>query len=185
MDSGDPYGIPADNPFAQGGGRPEIWAYGLRNPWRFSFDRQTGDLYIGDVGQGTLEEVDHEPAGSTGGVNYGWDIMEGEECFNAASCDTEGLTLPVFVYPTHTGGTCAVTGGYIYRGSSLPGSKACICLEITAPARYGVSSELLTAIGSRPHCSRRGSGSLPLESDEAGEIYLVGYSGNVYRLSTP
>jgi glucose/arabinose dehydrogenase len=122
VDGGEPYAIPDDNPFAgRDGARPEIWAYGLRNPWRFSFDRETGDLYIADVGQNAQEEVHFQPASSAGGENYGWNTMEGDACFRAADCDRAGLTLPVAVYPhSGEGGGCSVTGGYAYRGASYP-----------------------------------------------------------------
>jgi len=120
VDRGEPYAIPADNPFTNGGGEPEIWAYGLRNPWRFSFDRQTGDLFIGDVGQNSFEEIDFQPADHPGGTNYGWNIMEGFSCYGTGNCDSSGLTLPVFDYPTHVNNTCSVIGGVVYRGASLP-----------------------------------------------------------------
>ena len=119
-----PYTVPPDNPFVgESGYRPEIWALGLRNPWRFSFDRVTGDLYIGDVGQGAYEEVDYQSASSSGGENYGWRIMEGAHCYNATSCNTSGLTLPVAEYPHGSGANtgCSVTGGFVYRGPSNPG----------------------------------------------------------------
>ncbi|HEY7460746.1 MAG TPA: PQQ-dependent sugar dehydrogenase [Gemmatimonadota bacterium] len=119
VDAGVPYAIPPGNPFAgQAGARGEIWAFGLRNPWRYSFDRQTGDLYIADVGQGQFEEVNAAP-GNPGGLNYGWDLMEGLHCFEPSSgCDRSGLTLPVLEY-SHADG-CSVTGGYVYRGSAVP-----------------------------------------------------------------
>jgi glucose/arabinose dehydrogenase len=120
VETGSPltYTVPATNPFTQTVGyRPEIWALGLRNPWRFSFDRQTGDLYIGDVGQALYEEVDVQLASSPGGENYGWNIMEGFHCYAAASCDNTGLTLPVLEYP-HAQGDCSVTGGTVYRGTA-------------------------------------------------------------------
>jgi glucose/arabinose dehydrogenase len=114
--SGDSYAVPPDNPFV-GSGRGEIWAYGLRNPWRFTFDRATGDLWAGDVGQGTWEEVDRIERGG----NYGWDTMEGFDCFGGGGgCNQDGLISPRVVYGTHEEGTCAVTGGYVYRGSALP-----------------------------------------------------------------
>jgi glucose/arabinose dehydrogenase len=122
VETGNPptYTIPATNPFTQTAGyRDEIWALGLRNPWRFSFDPQTGDLYIGDVGQNLYEEVDYQPATSSGGQNYGWNIMEGFHCYNAATCDQTGLTLPVIEYD-HTQGNCSITGGLVYRGSHYP-----------------------------------------------------------------
>jgi len=115
-----PYTVPASNPFAgQTGVRPEIWASGLRNPWRYSFDRLTGDLYIGDVGQGAREEINVQAAASPGGggENYGWRLMEGSTCF-VAFCSPAGLTMPVHDY-THNDG-CSVTGGYVYRGTRVP-----------------------------------------------------------------
>lgn len=109
-----PYAIPPGNPFAS-----EVWALGLRNPWRFAFDRATGDLYVGDVGQERFEEIDFQPAASAGGENYGWNIMEGAHCFNGETCNQAGLVLPVAEYD-HTGGNCSVTGGFVYRGSKYP-----------------------------------------------------------------
>lgn len=121
VDAGAPYAIPPTNPFAgTPGARAEIWAYGLRNPWRFSFDRATGDLWIADVGQGLWEEVNFQPASSGGGENYGWRLMEGTHCFNPpTNCNDGTLVLPVIEYG-HTGGACSVTGGYVYRGSRFP-----------------------------------------------------------------
>jgi len=122
------YGIPPNNPFAApGGARDEIWAKGLRNPWRFSFDRLTGDLYIGDVGQGAREEIDFQPAASSGGENYGWKVMEGTACGGGTSgcpagvpaCNAASLVPPIIEYP-HSGGDCSVTGGYVYRGTRFP-----------------------------------------------------------------
>jgi len=114
-----PYQIPPSNPFVgQAGARGEIWAYGLRNPWRFSFDRTQHDLYIGDVGQNAREEVDYQPAVSAG-LNYGWNTMEGSQCYGGGTCNRTGLTLPIIDYP-NPGDGCAVTGGYVYRGARLP-----------------------------------------------------------------
>jgi glucose/arabinose dehydrogenase len=119
VDHGDPYAIPADNPFASGvGGAREIWAKGLRNPWRYAFDAPTGLLYIADVGQDAHEEVDVEPA-TAGGLNYGWNVTEGLSCYNATSCGRTGLTSPILDYP-HASGACSITGGYVYRGSAIP-----------------------------------------------------------------
>jgi hypothetical protein len=112
-----PYAIPSDNPFAGGGGRPEIWALGLRNPWRFSFDPVTGDLWVGDVGQGRLEEVSVIRAGRPAPANLGWNRMEGDRCFEPETgCDRAGLTLPVAVYGH--GSDCSVTGGPVARGAA-------------------------------------------------------------------
>jgi glucose/arabinose dehydrogenase len=114
-----PYRIPADNPFVGQAGRDEIWAYGLRNPWRWSFDRMTGDLFIGDVGQNRREEIDVQPAASSGGENYGWRVMEGSLCFNPSTCTPLGVP-PVYEYSA--AGTCnTVIGGYVYRGCRMPG----------------------------------------------------------------
>jgi glucose/arabinose dehydrogenase len=121
VETGSPvtYTVPAGNPFVGTGFRPEIWAWGLRNPWRFSFDRLTNDLFVADVGQGNFEEVNFQPAASSGGQNYGWRIMEGLHCFNPSSnCDPTALTLPVTEYDHGFG--CSITGGYVYRGSTYP-----------------------------------------------------------------
>jgi glucose/arabinose dehydrogenase len=119
VDNGDPYAIPAGNPYVgQANKRGEIWAKGLRNPWRYTFDAPSGLLYIADVGQNTHEEVDVAPA-SQAGINYGWSVMEGLSCYAAATCTQTGLTLPVIDYATHVSGTCSVTGGYVYRGSAI------------------------------------------------------------------
>ena len=116
VDRGDPYAVPADNPFADGvDGLPEVWAYGLRNPWRFSFD--DGLIYIGDVGQVTWEEVNVADA-ATGKINYGWATMEGPDCLDGADCDPAGLFLPQVAYGRDDG--VSVIGGYVYRGSAIP-----------------------------------------------------------------
>ncbi len=123
VDGGEPYAIPPGNPYADSANgpddpRPETWAWGLRNPWRFSFDRDTGDMFIGDVGQKAYEEINVLRAGDPGGTNFGWSTMEGIICFFTGGCDMNGLTGPVVAYP-HSG-TCAVIGGYVYRGECIP-----------------------------------------------------------------
>ncbi|MEN8145002.1 MAG: PQQ-dependent sugar dehydrogenase [Gemmatimonadota bacterium] len=119
VDQGAPFQIPANNPFVTTpGARPEIWAYGLRNPWRFSFDRATGDLFIGDVGENMWEEIDIQPAPSPGGENYGWNTAEGDHCFLDPACDLSPFTAPAFEYGHDIG--CSVTGGFVYRGNALP-----------------------------------------------------------------
>jgi hypothetical protein len=115
--SSDPYAIPVGNPFAGGGGAPEVWAYGLRNPWRFSFDGS--DLYIGDVGQGRREEIDVLTTAS-GGANLGWNTLEGTLCYPSGPCSTAGLTPPIHEYSIFESSRCAVTGGYVYRGAEFP-----------------------------------------------------------------
>ncbi|MEX0878920.1 MAG: PQQ-dependent sugar dehydrogenase [Thermoanaerobaculia bacterium] len=128
VDTAPFYGIPPDNPFLSTGGPPEAWAKGLRNPWRFSFDRVTGDLLIGDVGQGQREEIDFQPADSPGGENYGWKAMEGTLCGDGGTtacpagtppCGDPAYTLPILEY-SHGSGECSVTGGYLYRGAYIP-----------------------------------------------------------------
>jgi glucose/arabinose dehydrogenase len=112
-----PYAIPPDNPYADGlKGSPEIWALGLRNPWRFSFDQRAGRLWIGDVGQSDDEEIDRVSV-SRAGINYGWNVMEGSSCYESQDCDRKGLTVPVTEY-SHDAG-CSVTGGYVYRGKTV------------------------------------------------------------------
>ena len=111
--------VPSDNPFiADAGTRPEIWSVGVRNPWRFSFDRASGDLYIGDVGQNEHEEIDALPLSASRGANFGWNVMEGRTCYGAGTCSQQGLILPVIDY-AHSDG-CSVTGGYVYRGTAIP-----------------------------------------------------------------
>jgi len=121
VDHGSPYAIPPSNPFVnRTGARGEIWAYGLRNPWRYTFDRVTGDMWIGDVGQNIWEEIDLQPATSIGGENYGWRRMEGFHCFNpSTNCTDPSFTMPILEYQ-HLGGACSVTGGYRYRGTQVP-----------------------------------------------------------------
>jgi len=118
VDGGDPYTIPPGNPFATGGGRPEIWAYGVRNPWRNDIDVEGGHLYVADVGQNEWEEVSVARLDEAG-VNYGWNTVEGPECYRASSCDRSGLRDPVISY-THGDG-CSITGGHVYRGSRIAG----------------------------------------------------------------
>lgn len=118
--SGDPYGVPADNPFASGGGEPEIWVSGLRNPWRFSFDPATGDLWIADVGQNETEEIDRLAPAEAAGADLGWSTLEGDRCFRSADCDRSGTVAPVAVYRHADGLGRSVTGGYVYRGDDVP-----------------------------------------------------------------
>ncbi|MBI5056017.1 MAG: PQQ-dependent sugar dehydrogenase [Nitrospirae bacterium] len=177
------YSIPASNPFANTAGtRGEIWASGLRNPWRFSFDRQTGDLFIGDVGQRSVEEIDFQSSNSTGGENYGWNIMEGSRCFLSPGCSTGGLVLPVAEY-SHSAGECSVTGGMVYRGpgfASLQGvyffGDFCSGI-IRGIRRSGTNIENAALLDT-------GLGISTFGEDEAGNIYVADYlTGAVYKLS--
>jgi glucose/arabinose dehydrogenase len=183
--STSPYSVPPDNPFVgQAGVQPEVWSYGLRNPWRFSFDRTTGDLYIGDVGQDSFEEVDVAPAaaGSGKGLNFGWNIMEGTHCYNASACNQSGLTLPVLEYPHSEG--CSVTGGYVYRGSVIPALQGLYffgdyCQGTVRSFRYqgGSATELTDWPTLRPGGSITSFG-----EDAAGELYVVIQSGSVFKI---
>lgn len=178
-----PYRIPPTNPYAgKAGYQEEIWAIGLRNPWRFSFDRLAGDLYIGDVGQSSREEVNFQPATSGGGENYGWPIYEGDRCFQASSCDDSGLSMPVVVYPTHVNGTCAVTGGYVYRGQEFPALQG---IYFFADYCNGKIWGLQRVSGAWTNQVLASTG-LRLSSfgeDENGELYLADHTGGaIYRL---
>jgi glucose/arabinose dehydrogenase len=174
VDSGEPYAIPSGNPFGN-----EIWAYGLRNPWRISFDRKTGDLWIGDVGQGTWEEIDILPAGSPGGANFGWNLMEGTHPFEGSA--QPGLLLPVAEY-SHAEGGCSVTGGYVYRGAELPEWQGIYLFgDYCSGLVWGVlhsgegwQTQVLFQTG------------LSISSfgvDEAGELYVADLQGSILRLA--
>jgi glucose/arabinose dehydrogenase len=176
------YRIPADNPFVgQTGYREEIWALGVRNPWRFSFDRQTHDLYIGDVGQNTYEEIDFQPASSSGGENYGWNVMEGNHCYNAATCDSTGMTPPVTEYDHSLG--CSVTGGVAYRGTAYPAMQGIYFYADYCSGRiWGLQNnsgwQSLMLLDSSLSASSFGEG-------ESGELYLADLSGgSIYQVTT-
>ena len=176
-----PYAVPESNPFvALAGYRPEIWALGLRNPWRFTFDRLNGDLWIGDVGQGSLEEIDFQPAASGGGENYGWRIMEGSHCYNPASCSAAGLVLPVAEYDHGQG--CSVTGGYVYRGAAFPRLLGSYLFGDLCSGRLWTLRRDGVAWLATPVLDT-GLGITTFGEDEAGELYLADYSaGAVYRV---
>ncbi|KQV79393.1 glucose dehydrogenase [Massilia sp. Root351] len=182
---GQTYGIPSGNPYAgQAGRRGEIWAAGLRNPWRFSFDRADGLLYIADVGQEQREEV-NAVAATQGGQNYGWNIMEGTACYNAASCDRAGLTLPVFEYlhgASDVNG-CSITGGYVYRGAAIPElagtyfySDYCKGYLKSLVYRNGTVSAAQEWAVDNP------GNVLSFGQDAQGELYVLAGGGQVYRI---
>lgn len=186
VDGASPYTVPADNPFAgQAGTRGEIWALGLRNPWRFAFDRQNGDLYIGDVGQNAREEVDVGLAARRGGENYGWNITEGTQCYSPSSgCNRTGLTGPVLDYDHGAG--CSITGGVLYRGCRMPGHAGTyfygdFCTGFVRSFRLQNGQ----ATDQRDWTSSLG-GNLDQVSafgaDQDGEIYILDYDGEVYSL---
>jgi glucose/arabinose dehydrogenase len=178
----DNYSIPNDNPFVDGGGRPEIWAYGLRNPWRISFDRLTGDLYIADVGQNSWEEVNFQVFDSSGGENYGWNIMEASYCFQSSSCDQSGLTLPVVEYALHVQGDCAVTGGYVYRGNLLPAWQGIYIYGDYCSGRVWGLFLNQAGVWENGLLFETSARITAFSQDEDGEIYLVHHGGSVYQL---
>ena len=172
VDSAEPYAVPADNPFGN-----EVWAYGLRNPWRFSFDKSTGDLYIGDVGQNAWEEIDFLPAGSPGGTNFGWNFREGAHDYKGGG--PAGMLDPVAEY-SHQEGGCSVTGGYVYRGSMSEWNGIYLYADYCSGLMWGLINSngtwqsqplfdldvTITSFG----------------QDTAGELYILSDSGGVFRL---
>jgi len=179
QENGNEYGIPDDNPFAGNdeGFREEIFAYGLRNPWRFSFDAETGDIWAGDVGQNNLEEIDLIKKG----LNYGWNIMEGKSCYPAGSdCSTEGLELPVFQYD-HSDNNRSITGGYVYRGSDIP---ALVGYYIYADFVSGRIWALDISDLENPVNTEIFDADFRISSfgvDAENEMYVTAFDGNIYR----
>jgi len=175
------YGIPPDNPFRPAGVPNEVWAKGLRNPWRFSFDRATGDLWIGDVGQDAREEVDLQPAGDPGGRNYGWKVMEGTLCGAGGAsgcpsappaCGADGYVRPIFEYD-HSGGNCSITGGYVYRGGAMPSFAGKYFYGDYCSGRLFADGALLTP---------RPTSLTTFGQDAAGELYLGTGGGGFFRI---
>jgi glucose/arabinose dehydrogenase len=183
VDRDDPYGIPMDNPFAPKGGRPEIYALGLRNPWRFSFDIKTGDLWVADVGQYKWEEINRVVRGG----NYGWRVMEGTHCFHpSADCRTTPFSLPVLEY-FHDQGRCSITGGYVYRGRLIQGlAGAYVYGDFCSGEIFALKNlsggqplnEARTILKTSLHISSFGE-------DATGELYVLDHKGGIYRLAQP
>jgi glucose/arabinose dehydrogenase len=179
VDHGDPYAIPSDNPFANGGGKPEIWEYGLRNPWRFSFDKPSGNLYIADVGQDLWEEVDVVPA-NAGGLNFGWSYYEGMHPYVGQPPAGVNFTFPVVEY-SHAVGGCAIIGGYVYRGA-MPewqgiyfyGDDCSGKIWGLIRSNNGWQSQVLFETGANI---------TTFGQDPSGEIYFADRRGTIYRLS--
>jgi glucose/arabinose dehydrogenase len=178
---GAAYTVPSDNPFiGTAGARPEIWAYGLRNPWMFTFDREGGDLWIGDVGQGVWEEIDLQRAESGGGENYGWDQMEGTHPYQGGQPPADHVP-PVYEYP-HENGACSITGGHVYRGSKIPALRGAYVYSdwcdgklryvresegvVTEAGELGAFVPLVTSFG----------------EDTDGELYAMSLAGPVFRI---
>ncbi|MDQ3222545.1 MAG: PQQ-dependent sugar dehydrogenase [Gemmatimonadota bacterium] len=185
VSAGAPYTVPTDNPFVtRPEARPEIWSYGLRNPWRLTFDRATGDLYIADVGQSAWEEVHVSPAtaGAGKGANYGWNIMEGPDCYAASSCDRTSLDLPVLAYDHGQG--CSITGGYVYRGAAIPQLQghyfyADICQGWVRSFRYAGGQ----AVDQADWPTLRPGATIPsFGEDAAGELYVIASDGGIFKI---
>jgi glucose/arabinose dehydrogenase len=179
----DPRGpVPADNPFVSTpGARPEIWAYGLRNPWRFSFDRLTGDLWTADVGQNLWEEVDVQSVSSNGGENYGWNRMEGNHPYDGGT-PPPNHTPPVYEYSHATGG-CSVTGGYVYRGARIPSLAGayvfgdyCLSRVVALRSVVGINVALDTGVAVDPYSLAS------FGEDQSGELYVLSLAGGVFRI---
>ena len=194
VDGGTPYAIPPSNPFVSGGGDPEIWTYGWRNPWKFCFDSETGDMWVGDVGQNAQEEVDFEPAGSPGGLNYGWKCLEGNNCYstsNGCSCSSSAYVDPIFTYPRNSSGGYSVTGGDVYRGCAMPEEAGNYFFadygtsNIWKTVRNG-SNFTTTNIKSQLSPSIEGisiSSISNFGTDAKGEVYICSHStGRVFKI---
>jgi glucose/arabinose dehydrogenase len=172
-----PYTVPADNPSLGTNTRHEIWAFGLRNPWRFSFDRATGDMYVGDVGQNAWEEIDVQPAASTGGENYGWPVWEGSHAYRGGSLP--GDIKPAAEY-SHAGGNCSVTGGHVYRGTRVPSLQGFYFYGDYCSGKIWS----LARVGGQWHATLILDTDFLISSfaeDEAGELYVVDLRGSIYR----
>jgi glucose/arabinose dehydrogenase len=187
IDQGSPYAIPADNPFVVSGGQPEIWSIGVRNPWRFSFDRARGDLWIGDVGQGDWEEINFQPAGAAGGTNYGWRCYEATHVFSTSPpCDDPnylaGLTMPVLEYGHNQG--LSVTGGFVYRGDQYPAINGIYFFGDFVSGKIWSSYPLSSQDFSPPKLELDTSMNIStFGEDESGELYLADYyNGSIYQL---
>ncbi|MBA3776470.1 MAG: PQQ-dependent sugar dehydrogenase, partial [Betaproteobacteria bacterium] len=186
VDGGNPYGIPATNPFASGGGgRPEIWAVGLRNPWKFAFDRATGDFFIGDVGQDRFEEVHRFDAAAGGGANLGWRVMEGVHCTGLPGlvpCFDPALSLPIIEY-SHSAG-CSVTGGTVYRGTAVPALAGRYVYGDFCSGRIWSAGLNRLGVWIPRDIGNTGIAISAFAEDEAGELYFADYArGEIRRFA--
>ena len=177
---GQAYGIPADNPFRdEAGARPEIWHTGLRNPWRFSFDRETGDLWIGDVGQVGWEEIDVARRGA-GGLNFGWSVTEGRHCFRSADCSADGMTPPVTEYGRDLG--CSVTGGVVYRGTAFPALRGAYLFADYCTGTMWAIGASADHVPQPAIVAETGRSISSFGEDEDGEVYVTDLGGELLRL---
>ena len=178
---GKPYGIPPDNPFVDGGGAPEVWAYGLRNPWRMSFDRKTKDVWIGDVGQNAVEEIDFQPAGSPAGANFGWSAVEGTQPFNADGPPIDAVA-PIYEYD-HSGGRCSVTGGVVYRGRAIPSLDGTYLFGDNCEGAIQGLTRASDGTVEVTDLQMQVGGLASFGEDNDGEVYVVGVvDGSVSRI---
>jgi len=175
-----PYAIPLENPYRAGGGRPEIWLTGLRNPWRTSYDRATGDFWIGDVGQEAWEEIDVVRSGTAGAVNFGWNEMEGAHCFKASTCDAEGLVPPVTEYEHDLG--CAVVGGFAYRGTRYPFLVGTYLFSDNCSSRIFAIQASADGPVAPVQVGRLQGNVASLGEDVRGELYALTIQGTIARL---
>ncbi len=180
VENGSPYTIPADNPFAAGGGAPEIYAWGLRNPWRWSFDRSTGELWVGDVGQNEWEEVDRVERGG----NYGWNTREGAHCYRTTNCETAGLIDPLAEY-NHNGSKASIVGGYVYRGSEIPSLQGTyLYMDTYTGIMYGLSGNPTTgAWESRAMLEVPGQYIVSFAEALNGDLFVLDYVGKIYKIA--
>lgn len=176
VDGDAPYGIPEDNPFVDNpNALPEIWAYGVRNPWRFSFDRATGDMFMGDVGQNVWEEINFQPADSPGGENYGWNVFEASYAYSMGT-PPANMVYPVAEY-RHENGNCSVTGGYVYRGEAVADAQGAYFFGDFCTGQTWVTYRDLSGAWQTQRFINLGFSLSSFGEDEAGELYVVDYAG--------
>jgi glucose/arabinose dehydrogenase len=180
VSTGDkPYQVPADNPKLSGANASEVWAYGLRNPWRFSFDKETHDLYIADVGQNVYEEIDFQPADSTGGENYGWNLYEGFVPYKG-NADSSGLTMPIYTYSHDLG--CSITGGYVYRGQQVPALNGAYLYSDYCTGHLWMLQRDASGKWANTLLLESGMNVSSFGQDAQGELYVINLNGAVYQI---
>ncbi len=186
VDNGDPYGIPPDNPFVDvPDARPEVWAYGLRNPWRFAFDRATNDLYIGGPGQFTEEWINFQGVDDPAGQNFGWPMYEGSQCWEewGGSCDPSGHVPPILTYPTYANGNCVVIGGYVYRGPDFPGLQGAYLFGDFCSGRLWAGWRDASGAWQMTEMFQVPGLISSFGEDESGELYVCDINnGVIYRI---